>query len=69
MQDTPKNTEEVALAALGLQPGDEVIILSLDQMTRDEAAQIEHKVVHVDAKNQVLRVDVKTPSYKAKPQS
>ena len=40
-------------------PGDEVIILSLEQMTREDARRIEHKVVHVDAKNQPIRVDVK----------
>lgn len=51
------------------QPGDEVIILSLEQMSRDEAAQIEHKVVHVDPKNQVVRVDVKSPSAKLTPRN
>ena len=40
-------------------PGDEVIILSLEQMTREDARRIEHKVVHVDAMNQPIRVDVK----------
>jgi aspartate 1-decarboxylase len=44
------------------QPGDQVIILSLEQLTRAEAAEIEHRVVHVDARNQVQRVKVKRPS-------
>jgi aspartate 1-decarboxylase len=32
-------------------PGDEVIILALEQVTRDEAARLEHRVVYVDAQN------------------
>ena len=44
------------------QPGDKVIILSLEQMTRQEAADIEHKVVHVDARNTPLRVETKKAS-------
>jgi aspartate 1-decarboxylase len=42
------------------QPGDQVIILSLEQMSRDEAARVTHKVVHVDARNQVSRVESKS---------
>jgi aspartate 1-decarboxylase len=40
-------------------PGDEVIILSLEQMTRAEAAKAEHRVVYVDAANQPIRSEVK----------
>jgi len=41
------------------QPGDKVIILSLDQLTRQEAAKVKQKVVHVGAKNEIKRVEVK----------
>jgi aspartate 1-decarboxylase len=44
------------------QPGDYVIILSLEQLSRQKAAKIEHRVVYLDADNQVLRVETKTPS-------
>jgi aspartate 1-decarboxylase len=44
------------------QPGDYVIILSLEQLTRQEAAKIEHRVVYLDADNQVQQVVVKTPT-------
>ena len=44
------------------QPGDQVIILSLEQMSRSDAAMIEHKVVYVDEKNQPIRIEVKKPS-------
>lgn len=43
-------------------PGDEVIILSLEQMTREEAAKVEHRVVYVDADNRPLRTVVKRPA-------
>jgi aspartate 1-decarboxylase len=39
-------------------PGDEVIILSLEQMTREEAATVEHKVVYVDANNKPVRTKI-----------
>lgn len=42
--------------------GDQVIILALDQLTRAEAAVIEHRVVYVDARNKPLRVVVKKAS-------
>jgi aspartate 1-decarboxylase len=42
--------------------GDQVIILALDQLTRAEAATVEHRVVYVDAKNKPLRVEVKKAS-------
>ncbi len=41
------------------QPGDEVIILSLEQLTREEAAKVEQKVVHVDKNNRQIRVEIK----------
>ncbi len=44
------------------QPGDRVIILSLEQMTRAEAARVEHKVVYVDKNNKPLRTETKKPS-------
>jgi aspartate 1-decarboxylase len=44
------------------QPGDEVVILGLEQMSREEAATIEHRVVYTDANNQLLRTQVKKPA-------
>src|SRR5271155_2312368 len=44
------------------QPGDKVIILSLEQMTRAEAAKVEHKVVYVNAKNKPIRTEIKKAS-------
>jgi len=44
------------------QPGDEVIILSLEQMTRAEALKIEHRVVYVDTKNKPIRTEIKKTS-------
>jgi aspartate 1-decarboxylase len=41
------------------QPGDRVIILSLDQMSRPEAAQATQRVVHVGPKNKIKRIQVK----------
>ncbi len=42
------------------QPGDEVIILSLDQLSRAEAAEVKQKVVHVDKHNKPTRVEIKS---------
>jgi aspartate 1-decarboxylase len=39
--------------------GDEVIILSLEQLGREEARGVRQRVVHVDSRNRVLRVQVK----------
>jgi aspartate 1-decarboxylase len=39
--------------------GDKVIILSLEQLTRQEAAAVSQKVVHVGPKNEILRVEIK----------
>lgn len=42
------------------QPGDRVIVLALAQCTPEEAAEVKQKVVHVDARNHILRIDTKT---------
>ena len=42
--------------------GDKVIVLSLEQMTRQEAAKVKQKVVHVGPNNKILRVDIKEAS-------
>ena len=42
------------------QPGDQIIVLALEQLSREEAIRIEQKVVHVDEKNKLLRVQIKT---------
>ena len=47
------------------QPGDRVIILCLEQMEREAATRVEQKVVHVDAVNKPLRVEIKKASYVA----
>lgn len=39
--------------------GDQVIVLSLEQMTRQEAAKVKQKVVHVGPNNKIVRVDIK----------
>jgi aspartate 1-decarboxylase len=44
------------------QPGDRVIILSLEQMTRKEAGAIEQKVVYVDKNNKPIRTEIKKAS-------
>lgn len=41
-------------------PGDQIIVLALEQMSRHEAAGIEQKVVHVDERNRLIRTDIKT---------
>lgn len=41
------------------QPGDQIIILSLEQLSRNEAAHIEQKVVHVDSSNKIVRIHTK----------
>jgi aspartate 1-decarboxylase len=40
-------------------PGDQVIILSLEQLTRGQAAKVKQKVVHVDQRNQIVRTEIK----------
>lgn len=44
------------------QPGDEVIILSLEQMTRAEAAEMKQKVVFVDSHNRPVQTVMKSVS-------
>lgn len=41
-------------------PGDQIVVLALEQMTRQEAADVKQKVVHVDERNRPIRVDLKT---------
>lgn len=41
-------------------PGDRIIVLALEQMTRQEAVDVKQKVVYVDERNRTIRVDVKT---------
>jgi aspartate 1-decarboxylase len=41
------------------QPGDEIVILSLEQLSREEARRVQQKVVHVDKRNRQLRVEIK----------
>lgn len=40
-------------------PGDQVIVLALDQLSREEARGVVQKVVLVDAKNRVRKVEFK----------
>ena len=40
-------------------PGDQVIILALEQLTRGQAAKVKQKVVHVDKRNQIVRTEIK----------
>ena len=42
--------------------GDKVIVLSLEQMTRQEAAKVKQKVVLVDANNKIRKVEIKKAS-------
>ncbi len=53
------------------QPGDKVIVLSLEQMTREEAANVKQKVVHFGPNNTITKIDVKEacPAAKAKAKS
>jgi aspartate 1-decarboxylase len=44
------------------QPGDKVIILSLEELTRQEAAKVTQKVVHVGPNNEIARVELKEAS-------
>lgn len=41
------------------QPGDKIIILSLEQISREEASQAEQKVVYVDEHNKPTRIEIK----------
>src|ERR1700722_2549099 len=44
------------------QAGDQVIVLSLEQMTREEAAKVEQRVVFVDGRNKPVRTEIKKAS-------
>ena len=48
------------------QPGDKVIVLSLEQLTRQEAAKVKQRVVHVTANNEIARVDIKEAAPKSR---
>lgn len=41
------------------QPGDKVIVLSLEQLSREEAAQVKQRVVHFGANNKIARIEIK----------
>ena len=43
--------------------GDKVIVLSLEQMTREEAAKVKQKVVHFGPNNKITRVDIKDAAH------
>ncbi len=45
--------------ALLFKPGDKVIVLALEQVTRGAARAAKQKVVHVDARNRISRVEIK----------
>ncbi len=44
------------------QPGDEVIIMALADMTHEEADTLKQTVVHVNEKNKITRIEIKKPS-------
>ncbi len=46
--------------------GDKVIILSLEQMSRAEAANVKQKVVHVGPNNTITKVEIKEAQPSAK---
>jgi aspartate 1-decarboxylase len=41
------------------QPGDQVIVLGLEQLSRDEAVHVEQKVVFVDERNKLTGVKIR----------
>ncbi len=41
------------------QPGDLVVVLALEQMTREEAGNMEQKVIHVDEHNKIKEIVTK----------
>ena len=51
--------------------GDKVIVLSLEQMTREEAANVKQKVVHFGPNNKITKVEIKEarPAAGKKPKS
>jgi aspartate 1-decarboxylase len=44
------------------QPGDLVIIMAMEQLTKAEAAVVEHRVVHVDSANRIVKTTTKRPA-------
>lgn len=40
-------------------PGDLVVIMAIEQLTREQAARTEQKVVRVDDRNQIVSVEIK----------
>jgi aspartate 1-decarboxylase len=40
-------------------PGDQVVILAFEQLSHEEAKQVVQKVVYVDEKNKILKIDLK----------
>src|ERR1700733_15692631 len=44
------------------QPGDKVIVLALAHGTLEEAAEVKQKVVHVDDRNRIVKIDAKSPA-------
>jgi aspartate 1-decarboxylase len=44
------------------QPGDHVIVLCLEQLTRQEASKVKQKVVHFGANNEIRRIEIKEAS-------
>jgi len=51
------------------QPGDKVIVLSLEQLTRQEAAKVKQRVVHVTGHNEIARVDIKEAAPQSRPKA
>lgn len=41
------------------QPGDKVVVLALAHCTLEEAAEVQQKVVHVDDRNRILKIDTR----------
>jgi aspartate 1-decarboxylase len=41
------------------QPGDKVIVLSLEQLTRQQAAKVKQRVVHFGPGNKITKIDIK----------
>jgi aspartate 1-decarboxylase len=58
----PGSTGEIQLngcPARLFHAGDKVIILSLEQMSREEAANVKQKVVHVGPNNKITKIEIK----------
>jgi aspartate 1-decarboxylase len=44
------------------QPGDQIIVLSLEQLSRQDAAKVKQRVVHVGPRNKIRRIQIKKAS-------